>query len=50
MDIYLDGGPLESDAGSTIVDLTGAEPVVRREGTVTTAEIAEVLGRTPAVL
>ncbi|MDL5157091.1 L-threonylcarbamoyladenylate synthase [Actinomycetospora termitidis] len=47
--VYLDGGELTSDAGSTIVDLTGSEPVVRREGTVTTAQIAEVLGRQPAV-
>jgi tRNA A37 threonylcarbamoyladenosine synthetase subunit TsaC/SUA5/YrdC len=49
VEIYLDGGPLESDAGSTIVDLTGPEPIVRREGAVSTAEIAEVLGRAPAV-
>ena len=49
VEVYLDGGPLESDAGSTIVDLTGPEPIVRREGAVSTAEIAEVLGRTPAV-
>jgi L-threonylcarbamoyladenylate synthase len=49
VEIYLDGGPLESDAGSTIVDLTGPEPIVRREGAVSTAQIAEVLGRTPAV-
>ena len=48
VDVYLDGGPLEHDAGSTIVDLTGPEPVVRREGAVSTAQIAEVLGRTPA--
>ncbi|MEJ2868756.1 L-threonylcarbamoyladenylate synthase [Actinomycetospora sp. OC33-EN08] len=47
--VYLDGGELTADAGSTIVDLTGSEPVVRREGTVTTAQIAEVLGRQPAV-
>jgi tRNA threonylcarbamoyl adenosine modification protein (Sua5/YciO/YrdC/YwlC family) len=49
VEVYLDGGPLESDAGSTIVDLTGPEPIVRREGAVSTAEIAEVLGRAPAV-
>ncbi len=49
VEVYLDGGAMESDGGSTIVDLTGAEPVVRREGTVSTAQIGEVLGRTPAV-
>jgi tRNA threonylcarbamoyl adenosine modification protein (Sua5/YciO/YrdC/YwlC family) len=49
VEVYLDSGPLESDAGSTIVDLTGPEPIVRREGAVTTAQIAEVLGRTPSV-
>jgi tRNA threonylcarbamoyl adenosine modification protein (Sua5/YciO/YrdC/YwlC family) len=48
VDVYLDGGPLTADAGSTIVDLTGAEPVIRREGAVSAAAIAEVLGRTPA--
>lgn len=49
VETYLDGGALDGDAGSTIVDLTGAEPVVRREGSVGLAEISAVLGRAPAV-
>ncbi len=49
VEVYLDGGPLVADAGSTIVDLTGAEPTVRREGAVSAAQIAEVLGRQPVV-
>src|SRR6185312_6592665 len=42
VEVYLDGGPLEADGGSTIVDLTSGEPVVRREGAITTAQLAEV--------
>jgi L-threonylcarbamoyladenylate synthase len=49
VEVYLDGGPLAADAGSTIVDLTGPEPTVRREGAVSAAQIAEVLGRQPVV-
>jgi L-threonylcarbamoyladenylate synthase len=43
--VYLDGGPSGEPVASTIVDLTGTEPRVLREGAVTRAEIAEVLGR-----
>jgi tRNA threonylcarbamoyl adenosine modification protein (Sua5/YciO/YrdC/YwlC family) len=43
--VYLDGGPCRVGVASTIVDLTGDEPRVLREGAVPVAEIAEVLGR-----
>lgn len=44
VDVYLDGGPAERQAASTIVDLTGAHPRVLRQGPVTTDAIATVLG------
>lgn len=43
--VYLDGGDSGEPVASTIVDLTGDDPLVLREGAVTTAEVAEVLGR-----
>jgi tRNA threonylcarbamoyl adenosine modification protein (Sua5/YciO/YrdC/YwlC family) len=43
--VYLDGGPSGEPVASTIVDLTGDAPRVLREGAVSTAEVAEVLGR-----
>ncbi|MBW4716457.1 L-threonylcarbamoyladenylate synthase [Saccharothrix obliqua] len=42
--VYLDGGPSEENVASTIVDLTGPEPLVLREGAVPLADIREVLG------
>jgi tRNA threonylcarbamoyl adenosine modification protein (Sua5/YciO/YrdC/YwlC family) len=42
--VYLDGGPSGDPVPSTIVDLTGDEPVVLREGAVSVAEVAEVVG------
>jgi L-threonylcarbamoyladenylate synthase len=42
--IYLDGGPSGEPVPSTIVDLTGDEPVVLREGAVSVAAIAEAVG------
>lgn len=44
VDVYLDGGTAEQQAASTIVDLTGASPRVLREGPVSVAAIAAVLG------
>lgn len=44
VEVYLDGGPAEQQAASTIVDLTGAHPRVLREGPVTIEAIAGVLG------
>ena len=45
VDVILDGGPCRVGVASTIVDLTGDEPRVLREGAVPVAEVAEVLGR-----
>jgi L-threonylcarbamoyladenylate synthase len=42
--IYLDGGPSGDPVPSTIVDLSGDEPVILREGAVSKAAIAEALG------
>jgi L-threonylcarbamoyladenylate synthase len=42
--VYLDGGPAVDPVPSTIVDLTGADPVVLRAGAVPTDLISEVLG------
>lgn len=44
VDVYLDGGPSEHAAPSSIVDLSGPSPRVLREGAVSTARIAQVLG------
>jgi L-threonylcarbamoyladenylate synthase len=41
--VYLDGGPCADSAPSTIVDLTGAGPLVLREGAVTVEQLSEVL-------
>src|SRR5690349_772304 len=48
--VYLDGGPCRVGMASTIVDLTGDEPRVLREGAVTVAEVEQVLGRTVATV
>ena len=45
--VYLDGGPTTSDEVSTIVDCTGAEPVVLREGAITWAQIQTALNPAP---
>lgn len=48
--VYLDGGPSGDPVPSTIVDLSGDDPVVLREGAVSIAAISEALGeevRTP---
>lgn len=44
VDVYLDAGPSEQRAASTIVDLTGAHPRVLRSGPVSVDAVAEVLG------
>jgi tRNA threonylcarbamoyl adenosine modification protein (Sua5/YciO/YrdC/YwlC family) len=44
VEVYLEAGPSAQGAASTIVDLTGEMPRVLREGPVTAAAIAEVLG------
>jgi L-threonylcarbamoyladenylate synthase len=42
--VYLDAGELEPQGRSTIVDLTGPQAVLRREGSVSLAELTEVTG------
>ena len=44
VDVYLDGGTAPQQAASTILDLTGSAPLITREGPVSAAAIAEVLG------
>lgn len=50
VEVYLDGGPAEQQAASTIVDLTGDAPRLLREGPVSVAAVADVLGMDPASL
>ena len=50
VDVYLDGGPSQEQAASTIVDLTGSAPRILREGPVGAAAIAAVLGAEAASL
>jgi L-threonylcarbamoyladenylate synthase len=50
VDVYLDAGPSEQGAASTIVDLTGAAPRILRAGPVTAERIAEVLAVDPGSL
>ncbi|TNC22086.1 L-threonylcarbamoyladenylate synthase [Amycolatopsis alkalitolerans] len=42
--VYLDGGPSGDPVPSSIVDLTGSEPVLLREGAVSAGAVSEVLG------
>jgi tRNA threonylcarbamoyl adenosine modification protein (Sua5/YciO/YrdC/YwlC family) len=44
VDVYLDGGTAEQQAASTILDLTGPQPRILRDGPVGAAAIAAVLG------
>ena len=44
VEVYLDGGTAPQQAASTILDLTGETPHIVREGPVSAAAIAEVLG------
>jgi tRNA threonylcarbamoyl adenosine modification protein (Sua5/YciO/YrdC/YwlC family) len=50
VDVYLDAGPSEQQAASTIVDLTGAAPRILRAGPVSVERIAEALGMDPGSL
>jgi L-threonylcarbamoyladenylate synthase len=50
VDVYLDAGPSEQQAASTIVDLTGDAPRLLRAGPVSVERIAEVLGTDPGQL
>ena len=44
VEVYLEAGPSARGAASTIVDLTGDQPRILREGPITAAAIADVLG------
>lgn len=44
VDVYLDAGPAQQQAASTIVDLTDDTPRILRAGPVSVERIAEVLG------
>jgi tRNA threonylcarbamoyl adenosine modification protein (Sua5/YciO/YrdC/YwlC family) len=44
VEVYLEGGPSAQQAASTIVDLTGAQPQVLRQGPISAEAIADVLG------
>ena len=44
VEVYLEAGPSARGAASTIVDLTGDQPRILREGPITAAAIAYVLG------
>jgi tRNA threonylcarbamoyl adenosine modification protein (Sua5/YciO/YrdC/YwlC family) len=44
VEVYLDAGPATKQAASTIIDLTGATPRVLREGPISVAQVADVLG------
>lgn len=50
VDVYLDGGPSQQQAASTILDLTGPAPRILRDGPVSAHAIAEVLGVDPETL
>jgi L-threonylcarbamoyladenylate synthase len=42
--VYLDAGELSGESTSTVVDVTGTEPRLLREGPITAAQLSEVLG------
>lgn len=44
VDAYLDGPPPPSGTASTVLDVTGAEPVVLREGAIPSVEILRFVG------
>lgn len=44
VDLVLDAGELDTGVGSTVVDATGAEPVIVREGVVAGEEILAIAG------
>ena len=45
LDLVLDGGPASGGPASTVVDCTGPEPVVVREGAIPASEIEAIVGR-----
>lgn len=49
VDVILDGGSCQVGVESTIVDLTGEQPIVLRLGAVTIEQLTEVLGVEPEI-
>jgi L-threonylcarbamoyladenylate synthase len=45
IDLVLDGGPARGGPPSTIVDCTGAEPLIVRDGAMSAAKVAAILDR-----
>jgi L-threonylcarbamoyladenylate synthase len=45
IDLVLDGGPARGGPPSTVVDCTGIDPVIVRDGAVPVAEVAAILDR-----
>jgi tRNA A37 threonylcarbamoyladenosine synthetase subunit TsaC/SUA5/YrdC len=43
VDVILDGGPAHGGPASTVVDCTGARPVILREGAIRTSRVAQAL-------
>ncbi|MBU9766118.1 threonylcarbamoyl-AMP synthase [Mycobacterium sp. TNTM28] len=50
VEVYLDAGPAERQAASTIVDLTGPAPRILREGPISVEDVARVLDVEPSTL
>jgi L-threonylcarbamoyladenylate synthase len=50
VEVYLEAGPAQQQAASTIVDLSGAQPRILRTGPISADAIAEVLGLDAAAL
>lgn len=49
IEAVLDGGPCPVGVESTVLDLSGARPVILRPGAITPEELAAVLGSTPVM-
>ena len=49
LDLILDAGPTPGGLASTLLDITGARPVILRQGAITPERIAAVLGVRPMV-
>ena len=49
VDLVLDGGPARGGPPSTVVDCTGAEPVIVREGAIAVSGVAAILDRAGVV-
>jgi L-threonylcarbamoyladenylate synthase len=48
VDLILDGGACQVGIESTVVDVSGARPVILRPGSITAAQISEVIGNVEA--